>query len=133
MKMNKSAGCIVIRNGYVLLIKKNEQWQFPKGKPSPNDPHLVATAIRETFEETNIASVPINKSFTIRSHKNILVVFYVSVFLHGKPLPNVLENITEARWIKLSRLTNILIAWQKPLVKKIFNYLLTKNIADFQR
>ena len=50
----KSCGCIIIKDGKVLLIKHNVgHWGFPKGHIEENETE-EETAIREVKEETNI-------------------------------------------------------------------------------
>ena len=59
-KKEKSCGCIIIKNGKVLLIKQTEgHWGFPKGHMELGETE-IETAKREVKEETNI-DVEINK------------------------------------------------------------------------
>ena len=54
MKHEKSCGCIIIKDGKVLLIKQTSgAWGFPKGHVEGNETELQ-TAAREVKEETNI-------------------------------------------------------------------------------
>jgi len=54
MKYEKSCGCIIVKEGKVLLVQHNEgHWDFPKGHIEENETELK-TAIREVKEETNI-------------------------------------------------------------------------------
>ena len=59
-KKEKSCGCIIIKNGKVLLIQQTEgHWGFPKGHMELGETE-IETAKREVKEETNI-DVEINK------------------------------------------------------------------------
>jgi len=56
--MIKTAGIFLIRNDHHMLIghptkHKPEVWSIPKGQVEENE-NIIAAAIRETFEETNI-------------------------------------------------------------------------------
>ena len=54
MKYEKSCGCIIIKEGKVLLVQHNAgHWDFPKGHMEENETE-VQTAIREVKEETNL-------------------------------------------------------------------------------
>ena len=60
VKKEKSCGCIIIKNGRVLLIQQTEgHWGFPKGHMELGETE-IETAKREVKEETNI-DVEINK------------------------------------------------------------------------
>ena len=60
IKREKSCGCIIIKNGKVLLIQQTEgHWGFPKGHMELGETE-IETAKREVKEETNI-DVEINK------------------------------------------------------------------------
>ena len=60
IKKEKSCGCIIIKNGKVLLIQQTEgHWGFPKGHMELGETE-IETAKREVKEETNI-DVEINK------------------------------------------------------------------------
>lgn len=60
VKKEKSCGCIIIKNGKVLLIQQTEgHWGFPKGHMELGETE-IETAKREVKEETNI-DVEINK------------------------------------------------------------------------
>ena len=54
MKYEKACGCVIIKEGKVLLIKDNHgNWGVPKGHVEKNETE-IETAVRETKEETNI-------------------------------------------------------------------------------
>jgi 8-oxo-dGTP pyrophosphatase MutT (NUDIX family) len=76
---SKKAGCVVLDRGNVLLIKKDNNWQLPKGK-SKGGESLPKAAIRETLEETGIKpSLAKAKPFTAKD-----AVFFL-VTGSGKP------------------------------------------------
>ena len=52
--MEVSAGGVVLRKeGMVLLARRNEDWQFPKGQVEKGE-RIEETAVREVREETGI-------------------------------------------------------------------------------
>ncbi len=55
MKKEKSCGCVVFNNKReVLVVQMNYgHWSFPKGHVEPSETE-IETALRETFEETNV-------------------------------------------------------------------------------
>lgn len=66
MEMEKSCGCIIIKDNKVLLIKQTKgHWGFPKGHIEENETE-VETAIREVKEETNLdVEIDANKRYTM--------------------------------------------------------------------
>lgn len=83
MKYEKSCGCIIIKEGKVLLVQHNAgHWDFPKGHMEENETE-VQTAIREVKEETNLdVQVCENKRYVIEYYPNEdifkQVVFFVA-------------------------------------------------------
>lgn len=58
MRWIRAAGCIVTdQEGNMLLIRRNDRWDLPKGKVEPGET-LLAAALRETREETGIDCLP---------------------------------------------------------------------------
>ena len=83
MKYEKSCGCIIIKEGKVLLVQHNAgHWDFPKCHMEENETE-VQTAIREVKEETNLdVQVCENKRYVIEYYpkEDIFkqVVFFVA-------------------------------------------------------
>lgn len=55
MKLEKLAGCLIIENGKVLLVKERKDWYYklPGGKLEPNETSRDC-AVREIKEEINV-------------------------------------------------------------------------------
>jgi bis(5'-nucleosidyl)-tetraphosphatase len=67
--MIHAAGCIVYRKSRgFLLLKKKDFWEFPKGKVDSKDADLLATAVRETREETGLVDLQILEGFHEQEH-----------------------------------------------------------------
>ena len=88
VKKEKSCGCIIIKNGKVLLIQQTEgHWGFPKGHMELGETE-IETAKREVKEETNI-DVEINKDkryvLEYTTDKGILkeVVLFIAKKING--------------------------------------------------
>lgn len=62
MRWVRAAGCIVQDEaGNMLLIKRNDRWDLPKGKVEVGET-LLQAALRETEEETGVCTNSINFS-----------------------------------------------------------------------
>jgi len=48
-----SSGGVIFNRNFVLILKRDRTWVFPKGKVKENE-NLIDTAKREIFEETGI-------------------------------------------------------------------------------
>ena len=57
MKYEKSCGCIIVKDGTVLIEKQKHReerfWNFPKGHQDPGETD-IETALRETKEEVGL-------------------------------------------------------------------------------
>ena len=51
-----SYGIVIVRDSKILLLRSFDHWDFPKGKPEKDETPL-ATALRETFEETSLKEI----------------------------------------------------------------------------
>ena len=104
MKHEICAGCYVIDDGKVLLIRHNKgHWDFPKGHMEPCET-LEKTAKREVFEETGIkVEIISDKQYEI-SYKPAMniqkrVVFFEARNIGGK-LKNQEEEIQDLGWFE---------------------------------
>lgn len=92
----------------VLIIKRNDIWDLPKGKVDKGEGIKIA-AVREVSEECGINGVKLVRPLTITLHtykedyKMILKkTSWYSMNYYGNELlkPQINENITEAIWVK---------------------------------
>lgn len=103
VKKEKSCGCIIIKNGKVLLIQQTEgHWGFPKGHMELGETE-IETAKREVKEETNI-DVEINKDkryvLEYTTDKGVLkeVVLFIAKKINGDERYQVSE-IKTMEWL----------------------------------
>lgn len=96
MLKEKSCGCIVFNNNnQVLLVHMNEgHWSFPKGHVEEGESEYE-TALRETFEETNIRCQIVKGFREVSTYSPKLGVSKDVVFFIGKPINNEVRNQLE--------------------------------------
>ena len=115
-KFIKSAGGLVLNEqGKVLMIHRLGMWDLPKGKIEKSEFPGNAAA-REIMEECGIGKLKIIKELPSTYHiyemngKKILkrtYWFLMSCDDDTKPVPQIEENIDEARWMSNSRMKRI--------------------------
>lgn len=131
MKQEKSCGCIIVKNGKVLLENQkgdlpNELfWNFPKGHQEKGETDLE-TAIRETKEEVGLDVVitdeePIMMQYLVNkgTTEKIVLLFLAKLKSNSEKIIIQEEEVTEARWVPFSEVYNLLTfdrckkAWQE--------------------
>jgi ADP-ribose pyrophosphatase YjhB (NUDIX family) len=105
-----AGGLVVNNNNQLLLIKHYNVWDLPKGKVEKNE-NLESAAIREVSEECGINNMKIAKkiddTFHIYSFKNKYhlkhSVWFLMYYNDNETLkPQILEDISEAKWVNLN-------------------------------
>ncbi len=108
-----SGGIVVNKQNQLLMIKKNNIWDLPKGKVDFSESYKSA-ALREVHEETNVKCVIINQDIYCTSHiyrddytNNQLVLkitywFPMSLISTGVLKPQKSEGITSVVWVCLN-------------------------------
>ena len=112
MIREKSCGTIIIEDGKVLMIKQKQGFYgFPKGHMENNETE-VATAIRETKEETNL-DVLIDE--TKRYSLNYVIdnkILKEAVYYLAKPLnKNIIKQeseINDILWVDIDKVIDVL-------------------------
>ncbi len=111
MKQEKSCGCIILKDGNVLVIGAHDQngvlyWSFPKGHKEPGETD-IETALRETKEEVGL-DVRIVDDEPLRTwhlvHNGTVnkeVVLFISEATSDKVIPQEGE-VEVAKWVKVS-------------------------------
>ena len=110
----ESCGLVVFRGNSVLLIKREDKWDLPKGKHEEGESYRQ-TALRETDEETGLLANTIEISsyliptqhFTKYELKHQLKTTYWFLAKYKGPDDHVLfpqedEGITDVQWVSLS-------------------------------
>lgn len=104
----KASGGLVRNNkGELLIIRRNDVWDLPKGKNSPGESSKQA-ALREVREECGISKLKIIKEITKTYHTYYIkeepvlketTWFEMNTDETKDPTPQKDENISEVRWI----------------------------------
>lgn len=120
-KVIYAAGGVVVRDGQLLFIYRNDKWDLPKGKIDGNESPETA-AIREVSEECGITGHSIIKSLPSTFHiyqspynesKGRWILketFWFEMIYTGDEngMPQTEENISEVRWLKKNDLNIVL-------------------------
>lgn len=104
------AGGGLVRNlkGQYLLIRRHNLWDLPKGKQEPGE-SIETCARREVEEETGLHNLVLGERICITHHTyklsgaSILKHTYWYRMTDERPeplLPQLEEDITEARWVE---------------------------------
>lgn len=65
----QASGLVIFRRSRgILLIKKRDYWEFPKGRVDEKDSDLMRTALREVREETGLVDLKIVEGFVTTEH-----------------------------------------------------------------
>lgn len=125
----KSAGCIIIENEKILLVKQTSgNWGFPKGHLEKGESETKA-AIRETKEETNldVTILDENKRYSIEYDTNKGTHKEAVYFLAKKTSNNITRQeseITEIKWFNFEEaIETISFENAKELLKKVLTDL----------
>lgn len=138
-KIIKAAGGIVLKKDKALFIKRLEKWDFPKGKIDKGEEERVA-AVREVAEECGVNALIIDKLGTtwhtyIQGGTNILkktVWFEMKCVDDTHLAPQIEENISEIKWIKLYK-TEKQLANTYQSIRSIYQKFLMKKLKSLLR
>lgn len=129
LKKEKSCGCIIIKNGKVLLVyeKNRNFWGFPKGHVEKGKTE-IETALREVKEEVGLdVDIDVAKRYTlnyiIRNEIDKTTVLYIAKPKNEKLVvqENEIENV---KWCDFKEALNTLTFdnW-KELFREVINDL----------
>ena len=131
LKQEKSCGCIIFKDGTVLIEKqkhnKERLWSFPKGHQEPGESD-IETALRETREEVGLNveitdKNPITMKYLIHDDTTEKTVLLFLAKLSDDNSPIVIQEteVEEARWVPFDDVDALLtfegsrIAWHEAL------------------
>jgi 8-oxo-dGTP pyrophosphatase MutT (NUDIX family) len=107
-----AGGIVKNQDDKVLIIKRREKWDLPKGKLDEGE-SLEETALREVKEECGIKELTNGKKITETYHtykigdeKILKRTTWFEMYHHGeeKATPEAEEDITEIKWSKPSEM-----------------------------
>lgn len=129
------AGVILTKprtNEILIVLGRNGMWGFPKGH-SKHGEHLIATATRELYEETNmVAMIPADATtiaFAKRPSRAYFVLRMSDVLVEGDPArrPDHKE-VAEVRWAKFDDIADL--KMNSSLKNYITRRVLTAHVCE---
>ncbi|HOO83388.1 MAG TPA: NUDIX domain-containing protein [Prolixibacteraceae bacterium] len=134
-KIVKAAGGLVVNNkNQFLCIKRWGIWDLPKGKIEKGETKKCA-ALREVVEETGINHLILKQKlittyhiYQSKFHNNEWVLkptyWYSMMALNNEePVPQVNEDITEARWLTTVQVKKMVLPNTYPSLVSVFEQL----------
>ena len=112
-EVNAAGGLVSNRRGDVLLIRRNELWDLPKGHQEAGE-DISVTALREVQEETGVLKLRLRKLICVTDHcyrRNEIwhlkhTWWYDMLYTDPVDLtPQREEDITKAAWVARSGLS----------------------------
>lgn len=129
----EAAGGLVMKEYAYLLIFRNQFWDLPKGKMEKGE-SIAETALREVEEECGISKLTIEKPLTDTHHifyenkTNKLKIthwFLMNTNDDKKPIPQKIEGITSAEFIKKKSIPELYAAMYMNISELLINYFKT--------
>jgi len=115
-EINAAGGVVMNAEKEVLMIYRRGKWDFPKGKVEEGET-IEDAALREVSEETGLTKLSIKEPLPSTFHTYKLggkwvgktTAWYIMNVGAEEPLiPQTEEDIVEARWVKISEVSNLL-------------------------
>ena len=109
MKLEELAGCLVVENGKVLMVKeaKDNYWKIPSGKIDYGE-SAEETAVRETREKTgfnvNLRGEFGTYIFIFKNRNFRLRVYKASINSEGEKRER--DNVKEVEWISINKMAS---------------------------
>lgn len=113
----EAAGGFIEKDGQYLFIYRHDRWDLPKGKREKNE-SAEQCAVRECEEECGIKKLVILKkmqsTWHIYAHKGGFALkktfwFGMSTTYNGKLVPQLDEDIREARWMRPEEVESVVL------------------------
>jgi 8-oxo-dGTP pyrophosphatase MutT (NUDIX family) len=111
-----AGGFVKNKKGQILIMYRRGKWDLPKGKLEPGE-SVEQAALRETEEECGIKDLKLGRRMLSTYHTYLIdenpvlkKTQWFEILYSGnrKPVPQLKEDISEARWIDPSKLDFIL-------------------------
>ncbi|UCH15320.1 MAG: NUDIX domain-containing protein [Bacteroidales bacterium] len=116
LNINAAGGLVKNKEGRILIIKRRNRWDLPKGKSAPEE-NMQQTAIREVSEECGISNIEITKpllstyhTYAINDRPVLKRTTWFEMLYTGSldPVPQIKEHITEVKWFDKSELGEVI-------------------------
>ena len=113
--IDAAGGLVKDENNSILVIKRRGLWDLPKGKLEISE-NPEAGALREVEEECGISNIRLSHhlettyhTYPLNQKKILKRTFWYEMLYNGNeiPKPQLLEEITEAKWIHRSAINQI--------------------------
>ena len=128
--INAAGGLVKDKQGRILVIKRRNRWDLPKGKVDKEE-NFEQTAIREVTEECGISDIEIVQPLLSTYHtykidkKPVLkkTLWFEMIYTGtSKPEPQLKEHITEVKWFDKSEIGEV-IKNTYPSILDVFRYV----------
>jgi 8-oxo-dGTP pyrophosphatase MutT (NUDIX family) len=115
LNISAAGGLVKNRDGKILIIKRRDKWDLPKGKADRKE-NLQQTSLREVTEECGINNIEITRPLLSTYHTYMLNDKHVlkrttwfEMLYTGTdiPVPQIKEHITEVRWFDKSEMAEV--------------------------
>jgi 8-oxo-dGTP pyrophosphatase MutT (NUDIX family) len=129
LNINAAGGLVKNKQGRILIIKRRNRWDLPKGKVDEQE-NFQQTAIREVSEECGISEIKIIQpllstyhTYKIDGRPVLKKTLWFEMLYIGtrKPEPQLKEHITEVKWFDKSEFSEI-IKNTYPSILDVFRY-----------
>jgi len=114
--IDAAGGLVKNKNGEILIIKRRNKWDLPKGKVKKGE-SLHKASIREVSEECGIDNIEIVQPLISTYHTYLIEgrlvlkkTYWFEMLYTGNraPTPQIKEDITEVKWFKKTKLDEVI-------------------------
>lgn len=126
VRVEAAGGAVTDAGGRVLMIRRNERWDLPKGHVESGET-LAECAVREVAEETGIVAETVGGPLCSTLHCYDLygrwemkrTTWFAMRYVSGRPAPQRSEGIERAGWLGDVELKNA-VASSYPTIRQVF-------------
>ena len=128
--INGAGGLVRNKKNELLVIRRNDKWDLPKGKVEKGEA-LEKAAVREVEEECGIHSLnltdtaPVTYHIYSQNNNHYLKIthwYYMSYTGKELPVPQISEGIVEARWMNDTEIKAELFANTYANIKNVISH-----------